>query len=361
MDSAEKRLSDHKLIQTIKQVGVSNYSLIARLTGMNAETVRYKVNKHLAKMDLSVNVNIDYGAIGFRRGLLRVKGTQANGDSWLDQAKYLTFAGKKMGSNEFICMYAIPPKFKKKYMDLYDSMKHSGAIDDFEASEIFWVRNPPLRSEFYDFNEKRWIVDWNSVDMTFHEIGVTSMSQDTEDTIDLFDLVILKHIQENPTTSITKIAKDMKLNPRTARYHYFEHVLKNKLILGFDVTWARKNERKPGEVMQIIYSATDLNEEQKNLACKVFNRIPFTWLEAGGQNRYLAILDIPMINFHETVAYVERNTELIRGMLEMTMLDPSKTRLFKVPDEMFDKKRGWCLTSSVDMSADSNPEQLRSA
>ena len=344
MENAEKRLLDYQLIETIKQVGVSNFSLIARLTGLNPETVRYKVNKQLVKMYLSVNVNINYGALGFKRGLLRVKGTQANSGSWLDQVNYLTFAGKTMGTNEFLCLYAVPTNLKKRYLESFNSMKLSGMIEDFEASDIFWVRNPPLRSEFYDFDEKRWIVDWQRVDMTLHEIGVTSLSQDSGTKLDLIDLKMLKRIQEDPTINVTKIAKEMNMNPRTARYHYLEHILKNKLILSFDVRWAGNNVSRPGELMQVIYSAKGLNENQKQVACKVLNRIPFTWMEAGSKDRYLAILDIPIMDFHKTVEYVERNTEQIRDKLEMIMLDPSKTQLFKVPGKMFDKKKGWHLT-----------------
>ncbi len=348
MENAGRKLVDHLLIETIKQVGVSNFSLIARLTGLNPETVRYKVTKQLARMDLAVNANIDYGLLGFTRGLLRIKGTPTNDGSWLDHAGYLTFASKNMGTNQFTCLFAVPPNLKKKYLDTFHSMKRSGEIEDFEESEIYWVRNPPLRSEFYDFDERRWTVDWQRVDLTYHEAGVISSPQVTGAKLDLIDLKILKRIQEDPTISITKIAKEMNVNPRTARYHYLEHILRNKLVLSFDVRWAKNKINRPGELMQVIYSASKLKEDQKSLACKVFNRIPFTWLEAGTEDGYLALLDIPIMDFHETVRYVERSTGPIRDKLEMTMLDPSKTKLFKVPDKMFDKKKGWRLTAASD-------------
>jgi DNA-binding Lrp family transcriptional regulator len=345
--SAERRILDHLLIETIKQVGVSNFSLIARLTGLNPETVRYKIHKQLSRMNLAVNVNIDYGLLGFKIGVMKVKGTEADGDSWLDQTSYLTFAAKTMGTNDFTCLYAIPPNLKKKYLDSYEAMKQDGLIDDFEASEIFWVRYPPFRSEYYDFDDKRWVVDWQQVDRTYHEAGVISSPHGHEAKMDLFDLRILKRIQQNPTITVTRIAKEMKANPRTARYHYLEHIVKNKLILSFDVRWAQGKLSRPDDLMQVVYSANQLNEDQKDEVGKVFNRIPFTWLEAGNGDGYLAFLDIPITDFHETVRYVERNTEAVRDKLGMTMLDPSKTRLFKVPEEMFDKKMGWRLKTNA--------------
>ena len=57
------RNTEYLLIETIRQVGVSNYSLIARLTGLSAKTVRYKVNKQLSKLGLGILVNIDYAQL----------------------------------------------------------------------------------------------------------------------------------------------------------------------------------------------------------------------------------------------------------------------------------------------------------
>ena len=54
VDKLQRRNQDYKLLETIKQVGVQNYSLLSRLTGINAETIRYKVNRHLTKLGLIV-------------------------------------------------------------------------------------------------------------------------------------------------------------------------------------------------------------------------------------------------------------------------------------------------------------------
>jgi hypothetical protein len=56
------------LLETIKRVGVQNYSLLARLTGLNAETIRYKVNRHLTKLGLATTININYGELGLSFG-----------------------------------------------------------------------------------------------------------------------------------------------------------------------------------------------------------------------------------------------------------------------------------------------------
>src|SRR2546425_10637641 len=76
----QRRNQDYVLLETIKQVGASNYSLIARLTGLNPETVRYKVSKQLAKFGLDLSININYSELGFSMGLLTITaGGSSNG------------------------------------------------------------------------------------------------------------------------------------------------------------------------------------------------------------------------------------------------------------------------------------------
>src|ERR1700689_3206417 len=102
---ATSRNTEYLLIETIRQVGVSNYSLIARLTGLSAETVRYKVNKQLVKLGLGILVNIDYAQLGFTMGLLVVKPNQSAGRTWLDRTSYLILISKVMGQEKYVCLY----------------------------------------------------------------------------------------------------------------------------------------------------------------------------------------------------------------------------------------------------------------
>ena len=75
----KRRNQEYLLIETIKRVGPSNYSLLARLTGLNPETVRYKISKQLPKYGLGLTVNINYGELGFSMGLLRIKANSMSG------------------------------------------------------------------------------------------------------------------------------------------------------------------------------------------------------------------------------------------------------------------------------------------
>jgi DNA-binding Lrp family transcriptional regulator len=341
--------AEHLLVETIRQVGVSNYSLIARLTGLNPETVRYKVNKQLARIGLSVQINVDFSQLGFIMGVLRVRARRGLNKSWLDSSSYLSFVGKMIAGDVFICLCTVPFRFKKKYIDSLELLRKDGLIEEFEWREVSWVRYPPLRSESFDFASGSWRVNWQRLELVQREAGLSSNFPTNSDTkVDYFDVRILRAMQEDPTVSPAKIAKDLDANPRTVRYHYLEHVLKNKLILGNNVRWVRPIlEGKQNELMQIILSFKNLEQTEREFSRKLCNRIPFTWLEAGTLERdYFAFLDIPVTSFHETMAYVEQHAQAFRQKFEMIMLDPMKSQLLHLPAEMYDEERGWRLMPS---------------
>ena len=347
-DLAEKlsQNSEHLLVETIRQVGVSNYSLLARLTGLNPETVRYKVNKQLGKMGLSVQINIDFARLGFVLSVLHVKAKTTESKSWIDNSSYLTFAGKIMGSDRYVCLYALPYRFKKKYLDELSSLQQSHLIDQYESLEVSWVRYPPLRTEFFNFNEGRWAIDWNRIDMLHNEMGATSLFPAFQDAkVDSTDVMILKSLQEDPTVNPAKIAKYLGANARTVRYHYLEHIIKGKFILNNNVRWSEPLfEGKQAELMQVVFSFRNLNQEEMEIARKLCNKVPFTWFEVATTGRaYFAFMDIPVTHFQETIRYVEKNIEPIRERFEMTILDSGKTKSFGIPYEMFDSDRGWRL------------------
>ena len=348
MQSFEKlrrRNQEFQLLETIKQIGVSNYSLLGRMVGLNPETVRYKVNNQLARYGLGIQVNLNYTELGMAVGLLSVKADPARPRSWLDSVSYLSFVGKVVGADQYFCTYAVPFRFKKKYLDLIASLKDQRIIEEFEAIEAQWIRNPSFRPEFDDFDERRRVVAWRRVDMTMDEVGASCTDVNRDAEVDYIDLRILRSMQVAPTVSLAKIAKEIDANARTLRYHHAEHVVKKKLILNSNIRWRKAElEGKQSELMQTVVSFKDLKREDMEPVRKLLNRIPFTWFEAGSEGGgYYAFLDIPIDRFHETIGYVETHADKMKEHLSIRMLDAAKSHALVLPDEMFDPKRGWTL------------------
>ena len=93
LERLERRSQDYLLLETIKRVGVQNYSLLSRLTGLNAETIRYKVSKHLSKLGLSAAITINYGELGLGVSYLLVTPKLGSGSSWLEELNYVRARG----------------------------------------------------------------------------------------------------------------------------------------------------------------------------------------------------------------------------------------------------------------------------
>lgn len=358
-DKIKRRNVDFLLIETIKQIGVSNYSLLARMTGINPETVRYKVNKQLTKYGLAVQLNLDLANLGLSPGLMLVDAD--SGKDWLDEVSYLFYEGKVIGAPKFVGLFAVPFRFKKKYVDVLSYLKQQKDIAGYQVIDAKWIRYPSFRAEFYDFDAKEWKVDWKHVDMTLGESGATSLDVNREAQIDYFDVKILKAMQENPTVSLSKVASDMDANARTLRYHHAEHVVKGKFVLNSNVRWRRPAlEGKPGELMQVLALFRGLSQEGVVKARKLLNKVPFTWIEGGSENgEYFALLDVPMARLYETTRYIEENTEDVRSNLSIIMLDSMKSRTLNLPEEMFDPKRGWTLPGYRQEMAGMEGKELR--
>ncbi len=345
VDKLQRRNQDYKLLETIKRVGVQNYSLLARLTGLNAETIRYKVNRHLGKLGLSTTIDVNYGQLGLTMGFLQVKPNGGSGKSWADRMSYVVFSGKRMGSSGHFCLTAVPFRLKKKYLDGLEQLKSEGLIEEYEYKELYWMRYPPFRPEFYDFEERSWKVDWNRFDMTMSEIGPSFIDVNRESDVDYIDLKILSSMLKDPTMPLAKTAKDIRVNPRTVRYHHSEHVLKNGFILGNNIRWVKPlQEGNPGGVVQAVILTRKLDEVGMGKVRKFCNSLPFTWLEAGTEDRtYLAMVDVPIADYQTAVQQVELHLQGVGSAYEVAMLDTSKTKPLVIPEEMFEPKRGWRL------------------
>jgi hypothetical protein len=339
-----RRNQDYLLIDTIKRVGVSNYSLLARLTGLNPETIRYKVNRHLGKMGLGVFVNVNFADLGLSISLLTLKVSPAKVTALFTALGYLVYMGKEMGVGRYVGLVAVPFKFKSKYTEMLTDSVTKGSLVEFDQTELYWVRYPPFRAEFYDFDQHCWKVDWTRVIMAQSELGASFLIMNKDTKVDFIDLKIIRALQQNPMASLAKMAREISANPRTVRYHNMEHVQKARFIISNNMRWVRPiTEGKPNELMQAMISFRGLKPEDLVKVRRLFNNIPFTWLECGTEARdYFAFLDIPTTYFPETIKRIELHLSHIDN-LEISILEPGRNEVLLVPDEMFDPERGWRL------------------
>jgi hypothetical protein len=331
----KRKNQDLFLFETIKKVGMQNYSLLSRLTGLDPETVRYRVNYHLKRFGLSACININYSQLGLLVSLIITEGTHSE-----NAIPYLSFHSRAVGSNKNVFVIVHPARLKKKYINYLEQRAKDFRI--LKVKIFYWVRMPSFRIELFNFDKRTWEIDWNKIELPQPEEGPSFISYNPDAKPDYFDLKILKKMVYEPSISIAKIAKELNVNPRTLRYHYLEHVLKQKLILSHNLKIMDSSQKE--EKFRVSILVENLEEKSLEEIRGFCNRLPFTWLEARTEDRnYFAIMDIPLQFFNETLKRLELRLRPLSKSYEVMLLDPSTPAVLDIPDSMFDPDRGWRL------------------
>jgi hypothetical protein len=113
-------------------------------------------------------------------------------------------------------------------------------------------------------------------------------------------------------------------------------------------TWPLQ-QGKSAEIMQVMVGFKGMEQEEVSVVRKLFNKLPFTWVEGGTEGRdYFAFMDVPILSFHDCIRFIESHLGDLRTKLEVSILDSAKTQYMNVPDEMFDKRLGWRLFGDAD-------------
>ena len=72
-------------------------------------------------------------------GLLKVMANSMSGNSWFDHTHYLMLLSKVVGTDQYLCIYGIPFRFKKKYAESFEGaeaeeadrgVRHDGTLLD---------------------------------------------------------------------------------------------------------------------------------------------------------------------------------------------------------------------------------------
>ena len=76
---------------------------------------------------------------------------------------------------------------------------------------------------------------------------------------------------------------------------------------------SRLGWRSSNEALAALYYGVRglkaLEQDEITVVRKLFNKLPFTWVEGGTEGRdYFAFMDVPILSFHECVAFIENES-----------------------------------------------------
>ncbi len=347
--------SDALIVEAIREVGVGNYSEISRRTGVNSETIRYKIKKGFAKKGLAIRTAPNYNRLGLALKWLNLTFSpqcEELGGRILDRlAKigYLMYFGKRMAKRSFAVILSIPPKHWTEYKDFLQALTERGIIESLDCDDLACMRNISIRPQFYDFGSRGWAVEWKDLEALRITPEPVSFEVDEDPALDSLDLRILAELQTDATLPLAKIAQRLGVKPNNLRYHFWNHVIRKALISGHHVRWVGKSrEERENLVVRLMFAFRGLQGDESFRLQALFNKFPFTTLElASDHGTYYVFASIPVNHLVPATKYLTDKVRGLEGKMKISVIDPTLAAAYTFPLEMFDDKRGWTWNKAL--------------
>ncbi|MEM3186539.1 MAG: hypothetical protein QXQ39_07675 [Conexivisphaerales archaeon] len=348
-----------KLVKAIIQAGPRNFSQLARLTGIPAETVRYKIKSQLVAKGIYIHAIPDTSKLGLQRFMAHLTFT----DNYRSVAKallqslhelsYLTYYSAELMTKRHYCLFQVPIEFKNEFTEFLDAMIDYKILESYSLWPIAWINYISLKPEYFDFQREIWDIDWQHLSPPADIPQITPEEiKDVE--FDKSDLLLIKELTVNSMSTIADISKKIGSNVKTLQYHYLSHVLGRNMIKNYTVRWMGDIEstRMHRIVFMRLYMER-LTRSEMDLMRRVIYGLPFTWSEIISDNRQLFVsgVCIPVDQIMDYKYYMHKNLGDLGSKLEERVLDVFESGAFTLPYNLYDPTfRKWTFDIKKNVS-----------
>jgi hypothetical protein len=347
-----------KLIEAINRVGIQNVSLLSRMTGMPTETVRYTIKKRFPAMGLRVRTPVNHGALGLERNFVTMRlaeGAERSESSIskaLSSNAFLTYWCESAVERRQLAFFSVPVALSDEFRGFLDSLVEDGLLVDYTIDRLEWSRNPELKSRFYDFSSGEWSIDWEKVKAS-GETPPAPVNMDEPSAspdVDATDLLVIKELELDAWRNIAEIARKLKINERTARWHYRKHVL--GIVRPNYVKWNSVTPKEFTKAVGLIFEFDGLSKATLAKLRYLFNNFPFSWFEGGRADGYYQVhLALPGSYFMESLRLLNSGIGAIVDDWKTWTVDLSSTLWYTIPYENFDPQKGWFFNKDAALKA----------
>ncbi len=347
-----------KLIEAINRVGIQNVSLLSRMTGMPTETIRYTMKKRFPNMGLNVRTPLNHAALGLERYFVSMKLTREAEASesairtGLSSNAFLTYWCKAAVERRQLAFFAVPVSLVDQFLEFLDDLVKKKILVEYTTQRLVWSRNPELNSRYYDFGSGEWTVEWAKVEKLSEPppSAVKTEEPSTATDFDVTDLLIIKELELDSWRNIAEIARKLRLNERTVRWHYRKHV--SDVVRSNYVNWTSVTPKEFTKAAGLIYEFSGVSRAALAKLRLLFNNFPFTWFEGGRSDGYYQVHSaLPADYFMESVRFLDSRLKDIVDDWKTWTVDLSTTFWYTIPYENFDSKRGWFFERQAALEA----------
>jgi hypothetical protein len=340
-----------QLVKLLTEVG-PDIPEISRRLGQFKESVRYRYKEKILNRGFAVQAAVNHEKLGLKRMMLIAdfpepykKYAQAIFAA-MHELCYVVGFTKTLVGGEYVVNLSVPAEFVTPMHGLFEELKGKGMFSRLEVLDFDWLRNAPMKPEYYDFDTGRWDFDWQKGSED-HQAAACAPSN--PDKFDYVDLLIIKELQIDANKSLKEIADKLQINYKKLAWHHTTHVLGRKMLSGFTVNWMgtrydytldkalhRKHRYFAVDLFVRNASEIELMTLRHGIA-----RLPFLWGEAGDQN-YYAGLALPVDNVVEGLQYLGQVTHSVRDRTSIYPIDQTEALRFTISHMLYDPvARSW--------------------
>ena len=255
---------DVKILEALCRYGPRNLSNVARAVGISRHTLEFRLRRMKSKPQIFLRMyaSIYHTKIGLKKNVIFIEANPGMEQLLFDCLKineFWMYICRSFGTGEgCTAVYAVPADHCDEFEEFIYLIKELGVASNVQ---IYWstcFQGGRITSTWFNNRTEKWVFSWKDwireVQTQKTDLPYTLMEPESYSICaDEIDVQMLMWLESDATKSITEIAEILGINRQRAYYHYKEHILKRKLIEGYEIFVMRYGDNPSVMVYFVIF------------------------------------------------------------------------------------------------------------
>jgi DNA-binding Lrp family transcriptional regulator len=316
---------DIKMLEALCEVGPSNISKVARITGISRKVLMRRIERMQSdpQFFLRMHTAVYHTNLGLRKSVVFIEAEPGmeqllfdcllTNDFWL-------YICRSYGRGEgCTAIYAVPVEHCSELEEFIHEMRRIGVAKDAQICWSTCFQCGRITSEWFDTCQENWVFPWDDwvkeVQTQTTDLPYTLVeSKSYLNHADEIDLKMMEKLEADATRTLSQVARNLGISRQLAQFHYREHLLGRNLIEGYEVFVMRYGDSS--YVMAYFTITFDSHEKFAKFAKSLLDK--FFVLTMGkmlGEHGLLVEVFLPVEEFRKFIDTLSAMTrmKLIHG------------------------------------------------